>query len=104
MAATNPREPINYETCPNSNCRFSWPENTTEAMELPTTDPSSIEDIEIEKRIYKRLGSHPNIVSCLRIAETGPVSVCAEHIVLKRAEYGTIRQYFLDRGTSTKAV
>lgn len=80
---------------------FYWPENTTEVMKLPTTDPSSIEDIEIEKRIYKRLGSHPNIVPCLRIAETGPVPVCAEHIVLKRAEHGTIRQYFLDRGTAT---
>ncbi|KAF2174381.1 kinase-like protein, partial [Zopfia rhizophila CBS 207.26] len=80
---------------------FYWPENTTEVMKLPTTDPSSIEDIEIEKRIYKRLGSHPNIVPCLRIAETGPVSVCAEHIVLKRAEHGTIRQYFLDGGTAT---
>lgn len=53
---------------------FYWPENTTEVMKLPTTDPSSIEDIEIEKRIYKRLGSHPNIVPCLRITETGPVS------------------------------
>ncbi|KAF1993987.1 kinase-like protein, partial [Amniculicola lignicola CBS 123094] len=72
-----------------------------EVIKLPTTDPSSIEDIEIEKRIYKRLGSHPNIVPCLRIAETGPVSVCAEHIVLKRAEYGTLHQFFLDGDTAT---
>jgi serine/threonine protein kinase len=80
---------------------FYWPGNTTEVMKLPTTDPSSIEDIEIEKRIYNRLGSHPNIVPCLRVTETGPVPVCAEHIVLKRAEHGTIRQYFQDGGTAT---
>jgi serine/threonine protein kinase len=80
---------------------FYWPGNTTEVMKLPTTDRGSIWDIEIEKRVYKRLGSHPNILPCLRIAETGIDSVGAEHIVLKRAEHGTIRQYFLDGGTAT---
>jgi len=75
---------------------FYYPGNSTEVIKLPNTLPSSIENLEIEKRIFKRLGSHPNIVPCLRIAEAGP-----EHIVLQRAEHGSIRQYFHDGGTAT---
>jgi len=80
---------------------YYWPDKPGEVIKLPWTTPSSIENVEIEKRIFKRLGCHPNIVPCLRMADTGPVSVVAEHIVLKRAEHGSIREYFREGGTAT---
>jgi serine/threonine protein kinase len=84
-----------------------WPDKPKEVIKVPSSEPSAQQDIEIEKRIYRRLGSHPNIVECLRIEEADynktdergfPVT---EHIVLKRAEYGTIREYFLNGGKAT---
>ena len=73
---------------------YFWLDKPGEVIKLPWSTPSSIENVEIEKGVFKRLGCHPNIVPCLRIADTGPVSVVAEHIVLKRAEHGSIREFF----------
>lgn len=84
-----------------------WPDKPTEVIKVPTSEPSAQQDIEIEKTIYKRLGRHPNIVECLHIEEADynrtdekgfPVT---EHIVLRRAEHGSIREYFMNGGTAT---
>jgi serine/threonine protein kinase len=72
---------------------YFYPSCSTELIKVPSTKPSSIKNMEIEKRIYKRLGSHPNIVPCLRIDDTG--------ILLKRAEHGAIREFFAEGGTAT---
>lgn len=58
---------------------------SSRVIKIPSNKDHSVKAIEIEKRIYKRLGSHPNIVSVTRIEEKG--------IVLERAKYGSLRQY-----------
>lgn len=72
---------------------YYFPDNLTEVIKVPSNQERSNRSIEIEKRIYERLGSHPNIVPVLRIDETG--------IVLKRAVHGSLRQYFGSGGTAT---
>jgi serine/threonine protein kinase len=69
------------------------PDNPTEVLKLPSNADRSIKAIEIEKRIYQRLGSHPNIVPVIRIDDTG--------ILLRRAEHGSLREFFRKGGTAT---
>jgi len=79
--------------CGGSGFLYRYPGNDTEILKLPTTYPPAIRNMEIEKRVYRRLGSHPNIIKCLRIEDYG--------IHLERAKYGCLRQYFKDGGTAT---
>lgn len=72
---------------------YTLPGNTAEVLKVPSTNPRTIANHAIERRIYKRLGSHPNIIKCLRMDDYG--------IYLERAEHGCIRQYFIDGGTAT---
>jgi serine/threonine protein kinase len=71
------------------------PDRPSEAIKVPISRPGALADFEVEKRIYTRLGSHPNIVKCLRIEDSA--------IYLERAEHGCIRQYYREGGTSTMA-
>ena len=48
--------------------------------------PACIQGFEIEKRIYRCLGRHPIIISCLGVND--------DAIHLERAEYGCIRQFY----------
>jgi serine/threonine protein kinase len=64
----------------------------TEVYKFRSTRAVSVKTIEIEKRAYRRLGHHPNIVRCLGIVENG--------IRLERAEH-CIREYFAAGGTAT---
>ncbi len=65
-----------------------------EVVKIATTSPRSLANIEIEKRVYERLGtSHPNIIHCLRIEDYG--------IHLEWAEHGSIREYFRNNGVAT---
>jgi serine/threonine protein kinase len=68
-----------------SGALYYSPENPAEVIKIPSNKDHSVKAIETEKRIYERLGSHPNIVSVTRIEEKG--------IFLKRAKYGSLRQY-----------
>ena len=72
---------------------FTHLDSPHEAIKLPYCTQSSTDNIEIEKRIYRRLGAHPNIIGCLRIDEKA--------IYLERAKYGSIRQYYREGGTAT---
>lgn len=68
----------------------------TELIKLPWNSEASLANLEIERRVYRRLGdSHPNIIRCLRIEDYG--------IHLERARYGSLREYFADGGTATLA-
>ncbi|KAK3292911.1 uncharacterized protein B0H64DRAFT_444226 [Chaetomium fimeti] len=51
-------------------------------------------DVEIEKRIYRWVGRHPNIVHSVGIDEGG--------IHLERAKDDSLSQYFKEGGTSTR--
>jgi len=76
---------------------FSYPDKPNMLAKLPYRKPSYslIENLEVEKRIYRRLQSHPNIILCLDIDD--------DAIYLERAKYGcNIRQYYRDGGTATR--
>ncbi|KAI0868195.1 kinase-like domain-containing protein [Hypoxylon argillaceum] len=73
---------------------FTYPDKPNIVAKLPYRKQSLIENIEIEKRIYRRLGSHPNVILCVNIDD--------DAIYLERAKYGCIRQYYLDGGTATR--
>lgn len=70
-----------------------YPDRPNEAIKVPLSRPISLSNFEIEKRVFERLGSHPNIVKCLRIEDSA--------IYLERAEHGCIRLYYRDGGTAT---
>ncbi|KAF1961498.1 serine/threonine protein kinase [Byssothecium circinans] len=72
---------------------YIFPSNMAEVLKVPSTNPRTRHNHAIERRIYERLGTHPNIIKCLRMDDYG--------IHLERAEHGCIRQYFLDGGTAT---
>ncbi|KAF2254384.1 hypothetical protein BU26DRAFT_559083 [Trematosphaeria pertusa] len=72
---------------------FAYPSRPHEVSKLPYRAQSSIDNVEIEKRIYRRLETHPNIIRCLRIDD--------DAIHLERAKYGSIRQYYRKGGTAT---
>jgi serine/threonine protein kinase len=68
----------------------------TELIELPRNSAASLANLEIERRVYRRLGNkHPNIIRCLPLENYG--------IHLERAKYGSLREYFADGGTATLA-
>jgi serine/threonine protein kinase len=52
-----------------------------------------MKDFEIEKRVYRRLGHHPNIIGCLGISD--------DAIRLERAQYGSIRQFYREGHTAS---
>lgn len=80
---------------------FTFPDRPNVVCKMPFRPvvPSAHEgnlpadDVEDEKRIYKRLGKHPNIIGCLEITE--------ESIHLERATPGCLRLYFKDGGSAT---
>ncbi|KAI0867269.1 kinase-like domain-containing protein [Hypoxylon argillaceum] len=72
---------------------YTYPNCTTEVIKLPFSSKASTANLEIEKRVYQRLGSHPNIIRCLRIEDYG--------IHLERAEHCSIREYYAEGGTAT---
>ncbi|WEW57253.1 hypothetical protein PRK78_002718 [Emydomyces testavorans] len=85
-----------FLTCGGSCAIFSYPDNSAEVAKVHSSDPASIRDLDIEKRIYARFeaaGYHPNIIRCLRIEDYG--------IHLERAEHGCIRAYFKAGGGAT---
>jgi serine/threonine protein kinase len=72
---------------------YSYADKPHQVSKLPFRDPKCFQMMEIEKQIYKRLGSHPNIIECLEIDD--------EAIHLERAEHDCIRQYYRNGGTAT---
>jgi serine/threonine protein kinase len=72
---------------------YTYPGCTTEVIKLPFSSEASTANLEIEKRVYQRLGCHPNIIKCLRIEDYG--------IHLERAEHNSIREYYAEGGTAT---
>ena len=66
----------------------------TELIKLPWDSEASTANLEIEKRVYRRLDNgHPNIIRCLRIADYG--------IHLERAAHSSLREYFAAGGVAT---
>jgi len=66
----------------------------TELIKLPWNSDASIGNLEIEKRVYRRLGDgHPNIIRCLRIEDYG--------VHLERAAHSSLREYFASGGAAT---
>lgn len=72
---------------------YTIPHCPAELIKQPSTRPASIRDLAIEKRVYGRLGSHRNIIQCLRIEDYG--------IHLERASYGSLREYYAGGGTAS---
>ena len=71
---------------------FTYPDKPHQVSKLPFRDQDCLDDFEIEKRIYRRLGTHPNIINCLQIDD--------EAIFLERAKHSCIRLYYKDGGTA----
>jgi serine/threonine protein kinase len=72
---------------------YIYPDKPQQVLKLPFRDEDCFKHFEIEKRIYRRLGTHPNIINCLQIDD--------DAIFLERAEHGCIRLYYNNGGTAT---
>lgn len=72
---------------------YTYPDSTTEVVKLPFSSKASTTNLEIEKRVYQRLGRHPNIIRCVRTEDYG--------IHLERPEHNSIREYYAEGGTAT---
>jgi serine/threonine protein kinase len=72
---------------------YTYPDNPDQVSKLPFRDENCFRDFEIEKRIYHRLGTHRNIITCIQIDD--------DAIFLERAKHGCIRQYYKNGGTAT---
>jgi serine/threonine protein kinase len=72
---------------------YTYPGCTTEVIKLPFSSEASTANLEIEKRVYQRLGYHPNIIRCLRIEDYG--------IHLERAKHSSVREYYAEGGSAT---
>ena len=60
---------------------------------VPSPWPEFERAHEVERRIYQRLGEHPNLVRVVEMDEYG--------IWLKRASHGCLRQYYMEGGEAT---
>ncbi|KAK3320545.1 kinase-like domain-containing protein [Cercophora scortea] len=76
-----------------SGATFTFADRPGQVSKLPYHQAAPTANVEVEKRIYKRLGSHPNIIPCLGID--------ADAIHLELAEHGCLRLYFREGGTAT---
>jgi serine/threonine protein kinase len=74
---------------------FTFAERPGQVSKLPYCAALPIPDVEAKKRIYMRLGKHPNIVGCL------PVGIDEGEIHLELARYVCRGQYFKQGGTAT---
>ena len=62
-------------------------------LKVPRPFEEHVRATEIEKRVYRRLGEHPNLIEVVDIDEWG--------IYLKRAELGSIRDYYRNGGAAS---
>jgi len=67
---------------------YTYASCTTKVIKLPFSSEASTANLEIEKRVYQRLGCYPNIIRCLRIEDYG--------IHLERAEHSSVREYYAE--------
>lgn len=58
----------------------------TEVVKVPAPYEWAMRDLEIEKRVYGRLRSHPNLIRCLGTDDYG--------VYLERASLGNLREYY----------
>ena len=72
---------------------FTFDDRPGQVSKLPYRAELPTANVEVEKRIYRRLGEHPNIIGCVGIDEKA--------IHLELAKYGCLHQYFKQGGTAT---
>jgi hypothetical protein len=65
---------------------FTYPDRPDVVSKRPYNTAPLLKNFEIKKRVYRRLGRHPNIIGCLHIDKDG--------IDLERAQHGCIRQFY----------
>jgi serine/threonine protein kinase len=69
---------------------FTFAERPGQVSKLAYRAALPTANVEVEKRIYRRLCKHPNIISCVGIDERA--------IYLELAKYGCLRQIFKEGG------
>ncbi|WEW56987.1 hypothetical protein PRK78_002446 [Emydomyces testavorans] len=72
---------------------YTLPDRPNEVVKVPQPFDGDRHNHEIERRVYQRLGKHPNIVNVTEMDQYG--------IYLERAFHGCLRQYFREGGTAT---
>ncbi|PNY23381.1 Tyrosine-protein kinase transforming protein erbB [Tolypocladium capitatum] len=82
--------PVTYT---NFSCLYELDERPNQLCKVPTPLSYSQKAHAIERRIYQRLGEHPNLVKVIKMDEYG--------IWLERALHGCLRQYHMDGGEAT---
>lgn len=86
---------------PNANCLlftsfsvlYETPDRPNQVCKVPSPWPEFELAHEVERRIYQRLGEHPNLVKVVEMDQYG--------IWLQRALYGCLRQYYMEGGKAT---
>ncbi|OAA67859.1 Protein kinase-like domain protein [Niveomyces insectorum RCEF 264] len=68
------------------------PERPNELVKVPKPFEYAKRDHEIERRVYRRLGTHRNIVRVVDMDQYG--------IYLERAAHGSLREYFMGGGNA----
>ncbi|KAL2017170.1 hypothetical protein VTK56DRAFT_2539 [Thermocarpiscus australiensis] len=72
---------------------FTLPERPNEVLKVPLPLDMYERAHDIERRVYRRLGEHKNLVAVVDMDEYG--------IYLQRAAHGCIREYYKGVGTAT---
>ncbi|KAI0869377.1 kinase-like protein [Hypoxylon argillaceum] len=69
---------------------YTVPDRPNELVKVPKPFEYARRDHEIERRVYRRLGKHRNIVNVVEMDQYG--------IYLERAAHGSVREYFIGGG------
>ncbi len=65
---------------------YTLPDHPSQVIKVPKPNIFALGDIEIEKRIYRRLGKHPHLANVVAMDEYG--------IYLQLAPNGCLREYY----------
>lgn len=72
---------------------YEVPDRPNELVKVSKPFDYAMRDHEIERRVYRRLGKHRNIVNVVEMDQYG--------IYLERASHGCLREYFMKGGEAT---
>jgi serine/threonine protein kinase len=74
-------------------CVFSHPDRPNQVIKVPSPYAKGLRAMEIEKRVYKRLGSHPNLVKWTDMDDYG--------IWFELIPHGNLRDFYANGGKAT---